>query len=73
VRLVYRQTQEPVRIDDTVTLHDGRTVIVKGMEKPHHSGSTGRVLVVHEGDQEPMRYYPSVIEAEWIEREDQTP
>ena len=31
---------------------------------------TGRVLVVYEGFTEPAEYYPSVIGAEWIDRED---
>ncbi|WP_432263069.1 hypothetical protein [Cupriavidus sp. TMH.W2] len=70
MRLVYTATREPVAIDDTVTTSKGDKVVVKGFIKPRHSGSTGRVLVVYEGFTEPAEYYPSVIGAEWIDRED---
>ncbi|WP_454727767.1 MULTISPECIES: hypothetical protein [Cupriavidus] len=73
MRLIYTQTHEPVRLDDVVTTTKGQTCVVKGFQKPRHGGSTGRVLVVIDGHAEPQAYYPSVIGAEWIEREDQQP
>lgn len=70
MRLVYTATQEPVALDDTVTTAKGDNLVVKGFIKPRHAGSTGRVIVGGEGFTETTDYYPSVIGAEWIERED---
>lgn len=74
-RLVYQETQEPVTIGDKVTLRDGVVYTVIGMEEPHKPASTGRVLVrandVEYDDPFGVNsYYPSVIGACWIERDD---
>jgi hypothetical protein len=77
MRLVYKQKYSgqyvPVQIGDDVVLGE-RHCRVTGIEPPHHSGSTGRVYVAPDGvtpdANNTSSYFPSVIDAEWIERED---
>jgi hypothetical protein len=69
MKLVYDQTGAEVKVGDSAVLRDGQRVIVLGIVKPHKPSSTGRVqvgIVDHAGE-----YFPSVINAHWIEREDQ--
>lgn len=75
MQLVYAETSQPVQKGDLVTMRDGDKAIVESIEKPRHGGSTGRVYVRHgDGenfDGESQGYYPSVIGAVWINRDDQ--
>ena len=72
MRLVY--TAEPtreVKLGDEVVLRDGEVVVVQVIERPHKPSSTGRVHVKgRRKDDFTHSFYPSVIGAEWAERED---
>lgn len=70
MKLVYESSGLEVKIGDSVTLRNGLNVKVLSVEKPHKPSSTGRVYVDGEFNGSPG-YYPSVIGAKWIEREDQ--
>jgi hypothetical protein len=70
MRLVYTSTQQPVQIGDIVTIDD-EEVVVNDIRRPHKPASTGRVYVRYAGARYDAEFFPSVIGAEWIEREDQ--
>lgn len=70
MKLIYTATKKEVQVGDKVTLSDGEIVTVTSITKPHKPSSTGRVNVVT-ADGFGGSYFPSVIDAEWIEREDQ--
>jgi hypothetical protein len=77
MRLVYEVSGLEVREGDEVLVRDGNTVMVCYIVTPHKPGSTGRVGVVRrplpnevQGHQMTMEYFPSVIGAVWVERED---
>lgn len=69
MRLVYTETHQEVKIGDKVTIFRGEPAIVNGIEKPKHGGSTGWVYL-YSGYWK-SGFFPSVIGAEWVEREDQ--
>jgi len=71
MKLVYASTGNEVKVGDKVKMQDGRTWTLSGIEKPHKPSSTGRVYVVPASGRACASYFPSVIGAEWIEREDQ--
>lgn len=71
MRLVYSVSKKEVKIGDEVELRDGK-YIVDYITKPHKPSSTGRVGVKHKTKAvNTAEYFPGVIGAEWIEREDQ--
>jgi hypothetical protein len=71
MRLVYKKTQEPVKVGDVVPL-DERQARVDHFREPHKPSSSGKVTVtVMTGEEEYVReFFVNVIGAEWIERED---
>lgn len=69
MRLVYKTSGNEVKIGDICILHDGEVVTVSGIYKPHKPSSTGRVYVTFPDDTG-VEYFPVVIDASWIERED---
>lgn len=69
MRLVYRGTRKEVEVNDEVMVGHELTMVT-GIAKPHKPSSTGRVSVHYVYKGFAMEYYPSVIGAEWIERED---
>jgi hypothetical protein len=69
MRLVYEKTNKEVRVGDTVTLRDGEEVMIGRIEKPHKPSSTGKVYVTF-NNASTQSYYPSVVGAKWIDRED---
>lgn len=76
MRLVYEKTGKEVQAGDLVRIDDEEYEVVRIM-LPHKPSSTGRVevraVIRLPGDDEFSRlYYPGVIGAYWIEREDQT-
>jgi hypothetical protein len=74
MKLIYTATGEEVKVGDGVTLDKGENLVITSIEKPKHSGSTGRVYVEladQRGVHYARGYYPSVIGAKWVEREDQ--
>ena len=70
MRLVYTTCQKEVAIGDKVHVHNSGVMLVTGIQKPHNPASTGRVYVKPLDGGSEGSYYPSVIGAEWIERED---
>lgn len=68
MRLIYKNSNVEVKPGDAAQTFRGETVIVEDIEKPKSSASTGRVHVIASGVRE--SFYPSVIGAEWIGRED---
>ena len=75
MRLIYtdgnraeRPAGTDVQVGDEALTFRGEIVTVLGFTKPTHPGSTGRVAV---GDNDwRQEYFPSVIGAEWTDRED---
>lgn len=70
MRLVYEKSGIEVKVGDSVTLRNGEKVTVTDIQKPHKPASTGRVYVSYDGKNS-TSYFPGVIDAKWIEREDQ--
>ncbi len=70
MRLVYEGTGIDVRVGDVRTLDDGRKVKVLNVVQPRTPASTGRVGVRNEQTGGTSEYFPNVIGAEWVERED---
>ncbi len=70
MRLVYTKTGIEVKVGQTVKLSDGEMLEITGFLKPYTPYSSGRVVVRSEESGERL-YFPGVIGAEWIEREDQ--
>ncbi len=71
MKLVYESSGREVQVNDEVDMPNGLTVTVKDIQKPAHGGSTGRVYVRAPGASFNSGYYPSVIGAKWIDRDDQ--
>lgn len=69
MKLVYKATQQPVKLGDKVKTKEGSTLTVQYFCEPHKPDSEGKVTIIGEvgGASE---YYVSVIGAQWIERED---
>lgn len=71
MKLVYDKNLVEVQIGDRGTLRDGKEYEVVRKEQPRNPASSGRVYVKEVGGEDfEMGYYPSVIDATWIERED---
>jgi hypothetical protein len=71
MRLVYDESGDaPVEVGHTVHV-DGTPYYVMSITKPHKPSSTGRVLCKAMTEQAWIcEWYPNVIGAKWIERED---
>lgn len=66
---------QEVKVGDRVRVHNqDEPMMVVQVQFPHKPESTGRVIVSPDGQSEDWRtwatYFPSVVGAEWIERED---
>lgn len=71
MKLVYKDTGIEVKVGDRVIL-DGATYRITHFAKPHKPSSSGKVCVQKSGtDGFGSEYYVSVINAMWIDREDQ--
>lgn len=68
MKLVYEKTGALVKVGDEVELRFGLANIIDIVE-PHKPSSTGRVYVEYK-DGNRGGYFPSVIDAKWIERGD---
>lgn len=68
MKLIYTSTNDPVKIGDT-GWDEGSNYTVTAILKPQTPASTGRVELTFNWGV--MCYYPAVIGAEWVEREDQ--
>ncbi len=60
-----------VQVGDEATTFRGEIVTVLRISKPTSPASTGRVTVGDKDANWTMEYFPSVIGALWIDREDQ--
>ena len=70
MRLVDAEGKDLV-VGNTYHTFRHETVVLKSIELPHHAGSTGRVYVQEEGATYTSSFFPSVIGAYWVERDDQ--
>jgi len=71
MRLIYEKTGVEVKIGDTVEVGGGKATIER-IDKPWKPSSTGRVGVRYPGGSLSYReYFPNVVGAKWVEREDQ--
>lgn len=70
MRLVYDHSNIPVEVGDKVVTSKGYSGTVISMTEPHKPSSTGRVVVQLAGADSHSEFYPSVINATWIERDD---
>ena len=74
MKLVYEASGDPVKVGDRIE-KGGEVWVVDSIQEPHHAGSTGRVYVSLPNPNEPKNagtrgFFPGVIGAVWIERED---
>jgi hypothetical protein len=69
MRLVYTATQQPVKVGDVVTRSDGPWK-VQFFRPPHKSSSSGKIVLIADGETIGCEFFVGVIGAEWIERED---
>jgi len=69
MKLVYNWNNEPVKVGDEVTLSDGKKVKIHYFRQPHKPESSGKVTVQEDGST--REYFVSIIDAVWIDREDQ--
>lgn len=68
--LIYTDTRQPVLTGDIVHLR-GKPHTVTGAAEPHSPASTGRVYVQSlDESRTHAEYFPAVINAEWIDRND---
>lgn len=72
MQLVDMETKAPANIGDRVRTFRDESGTLMRMERPHKPGSTGRVYVRMDGDTSEREFFPSVVNLEWIEREDRT-
>lgn len=70
MQLIYTKSGTPVYIGDIVKLSRGEEFEIKALIKPHKPESTGRVSGRMSGATYDSEYFPNVIGAEWIDRED---
>jgi hypothetical protein len=71
MKLIYDTTKAPVNTGDVVHLSDGSAHIVYRVVEPHKPSSTGRVQLQSMCERKYYNeFYPSVIGATWIDRED---
>ena len=71
MKLVYNSNSMPVYVGDKVTLSDGEEFEIKYIQEPHKPASTGRVNGQVKGSDYESSFFPGVIKAHWIDREDQ--
>lgn len=71
MKLVHAITGAEVKVGQRVHMRDGEVVKITGIEKPRSPASTGRVYVENLVGGQSRSYFPSVVCAKWIEREDQ--
>lgn len=70
MRLVYEKTGDPVMAGDLVSSQDGELFRLDFYREPHKPSSTGRVYVTPTAGGCQREFFPSVVGAKWIERED---
>ena len=69
MKLVYQSTKTEVKVGDVAHTFRGVPVIVCSIQAPHKPSSTGRASVQSMCERKYFAdYYPSVINAEWVEQ-----
>lgn len=69
MKLVHDATGEEVKVGDNAVTFTGEPCVITGFQRPTSPASTGRVTVRFTDDSEGS-FYPGVVNATWIERED---
>lgn len=75
MKLIYKSTGKPVAVNDIAHTFRGEPVVVHDFRPPHKASSTGRVYLkfIDENTDMPRvagsarEFYPSVIDAMWVE------
>lgn len=71
MKLIYEQSRKPVLIGDVVHIRN-TPYYIENIVEPHKPSSTGRVWVRSMCEGKYFgEYFPSVINAVWVERTDQ--
>lgn len=70
MRLINKTTGKELQVDDIVETSKGEKVRVLYFRKPHKPASVGKVSVQYVGKTWTQELFVSVINCEWIERED---
>lgn len=71
MKLVNTLSGDEVKVGHRVHMHNGGIVEITDIVKPHKPSSTGRVYVKDLEEGWTASYFPSVVGAKWIERDDQ--
>lgn len=70
MRLIYQSTKAEVKVGD-ITHVRNQPYVVTQIRQPHSPASTGRVCLRSMCERKYyFEYYPIVIGADWVERED---
>jgi len=74
MRLVYKETQEPVQLGDIVSSGKGTEFKVQFFREPHSPASSGKVSVIDLDypEKHSIELYTHVFGMGWIDREDRT-
>jgi hypothetical protein len=69
MKLIYCATNQEVKVGDLTNFGTITDIV-----KPHKPASTGRVYITFDPDkpESTREYFPGVIDAVWIEREDRS-
>jgi len=70
MKLVNKLTGNEVLVGHKIMLSTGNVVTVTSIQEPRHGGSTGRVYVKYPISKNEIGFYPSVVGAHWVDRED---
>ena len=70
MKLIFTETGNEVKLGDMARTFRDEEVKVVGIDAPDKSSSTGRITVRFSDGGASQSFFPSVIDAEWIDRED---
>ena len=71
MKLVYEGGTTEVELGDPVLVGQRESGVVERIDKPWKPSSTGRVGIRMDGSGHYREFFPNVIKARWIDREDQ--
>jgi hypothetical protein len=66
MKLIYSNSKEEVKINDTVFSFRDEKYTVVSMTKPDHARIAGRIVVKNEHGQ--FEFFPSVFDCEWSQQ-----
>jgi hypothetical protein len=67
MRLICKSTREELKPGQRVSTFRGEIGTLIGATPPHKPGSTGRIVFQQDGASFTGEYFPSVINAEWVD------